>query len=138
MTGSTVRCRCARLRVAACSEDPTEQNALLAPLPFLEVAVRETTITATDAQTFRKYVPMNGRYNLVGESDGYTAYLPMSFYSNLFPCAGYGQRPFRPAVPARGLVLRRLLRFVRIYRSPDRAKLGSSDDHMGQRAVGFL
>ena len=71
--------------VAACSEDPTEQNALLAPLPFLEVAVRETTITATDAQTFRKYVPMNGRYNLVGLSDGYTAYTPISFYSNLFP-----------------------------------------------------
>lgn len=73
------------LGLAACSDDPTEQNALLAPLPFLEVAVRETTITAIDAQTFRKYVPMNGRYNLVGQSDGYTAYTAMSIYSNLFP-----------------------------------------------------
>lgn len=71
--------------VAACSEDPTEQNALLAPLPFLEVAVRETTITATDGETFRKYVPMNSLINLVGQSDGYTAYLPMSIYSNQFP-----------------------------------------------------
>ena len=58
---------------------------MLAPLPFLEVAVRETTITATDAQTFRKYVPMNGRYNLVGQGDGYTAYTAIAFYSNLFP-----------------------------------------------------
>ncbi len=73
------------LGLAACSDDPTEQNALLAPLPFLEVAVRETTLTATSAETFRKYVPMNGFYNLVGQSNGYTAYLPMSIYANVFP-----------------------------------------------------
>lgn len=71
------------LGLAACSEDPTEQNALLAPLPFLEMAVRETTITATNGLTFRQYVPMNGRCNLVGRSGNYTAYAALSFYNTI-------------------------------------------------------
>lgn len=71
--------------VVSCSEDPTEENALLAPLPFLNVAARETTITATTSTTFRQYYPMNSSINLVGKSGDYTAVTALAFYSNLFP-----------------------------------------------------
>jgi hypothetical protein len=71
--------------VVSCSEDPTEENALLAPLPFLGVAARETTITATNNTTFRQYYPMNSSINLVGKSGDYTAIMAMAFYSNYFP-----------------------------------------------------
>ncbi|MBP1657867.1 MAG: hypothetical protein H6Q31_2468 [Bacteroidetes bacterium] len=71
--------------VVSCSEDPTEENALLAPLPFLNVAARETTITATSATTFRQYYPMNSSINLVGKSGDYTAISALAFYSNFFP-----------------------------------------------------
>jgi hypothetical protein len=71
--------------VVSCSEDPTEQNALLAPLPFVGVAVRETTITATAGSSFRKSLPMNSAINLVGKSGNYTAIAACAFYSNYFP-----------------------------------------------------
>jgi hypothetical protein len=71
--------------VVSCSEDPTEQNALLAPLPFVGVAVRETTITATAGSSFRKTLPMNSAINLVGKNGNYTAIAACAFYSNYFP-----------------------------------------------------
>ena len=71
--------------VVSCSEDPTEQNALLAPLPFVGVAVRETTITATTGSSFRRSLPMNGAINLVGRNGNYTAISVFAFYSNYFP-----------------------------------------------------
>lgn len=71
--------------VVSCSEDPTEQNALLAPLPYVEVAVRETTITATGGSSYRQFLPMDGAINLVGRSGNYTATTAIAFYSNLFP-----------------------------------------------------
>lgn len=71
--------------VLSCSEDPTEQNALIAPLPFVEVAVRETTITASRGTSFRQLLPMNGDVNLIGRSGGYTATTALAFYNNVFP-----------------------------------------------------
>ncbi len=71
--------------VIACSEDPTEQNALVAPLPLVGVAVRETTITATSNSSFKRVLPMNGAVNLIGKSGNYTAIGVFAFYSNYFP-----------------------------------------------------
>jgi hypothetical protein len=71
--------------VIACSEDPTEENALVAPLPLVGVAVRETTITATSGSSFKRVLPMNGSINLVGRSGNYTAIGAFAFYSNYFP-----------------------------------------------------
>jgi hypothetical protein len=71
--------------VMACSEDPTEQNALVAPLPFAGVAVRETTITATSGSTFQRILAMNSTINLIGKSGNYTAISAFAFYTNYFP-----------------------------------------------------
>ncbi len=71
--------------LVSCSEDPTEDNALLAPLPFLGVAVQETTITAVSGTPFSQYYPMNSNINLVGRSGNYTAITALAFYSNYFP-----------------------------------------------------
>jgi hypothetical protein len=71
--------------VISCSEDPTEENALLAPLPWLTVAARETTLTAAGSVTFRATYPMNGNVNLVGKYKEYTAVTAMAFYSSYFP-----------------------------------------------------
>jgi hypothetical protein len=72
--------------LSACSDDSTEQNALLTPhLPFVEFAVRETTITATGGYTFKQFVPMNGTINLVGRSGNYSASAVLAFYASYFP-----------------------------------------------------
>jgi len=71
--------------VMSCSEDPTEENALLAPLPFVGVAVRETTLTVAGGSSFQQYSPMNGNINLVGRSGDYTAVTALAFYTNYFP-----------------------------------------------------
>jgi len=72
--------------LSACSDDPTEQNALLTPqLPFIEMAVRESTIVATGGSTFKQPVAMNGAVNLVGRTGNYTASMALAFYSAYFP-----------------------------------------------------
>lgn len=72
--------------LSACSDDPTEQNALLTPqLPFVEMAVRETTIVATGGSTFKQASVMNGTINLVGRSGKYSASTLLAFYANNFP-----------------------------------------------------
>ena len=70
----------------ACSDEPTEQNALLTPqLPFVAMAVRETTIVATSGSTFKDPVAMNSTVNLVGRSGKYTASTVLAFYATYFP-----------------------------------------------------
>ncbi len=72
--------------LSACSDDPTEQNALLTPqLPFVEMAVRETTIVATGGSTFKQFTAMNSTVNLVGRSGKYTASTVLAFYASYFP-----------------------------------------------------
>jgi hypothetical protein len=73
------------LLIAACSEDPTEENALTAALPLEEVEVHDTTILAASTTSFKQSIPMNGKLNLLGASDGYTALLPLAFFSAAFP-----------------------------------------------------
>lgn len=70
----------------ACSDDPTEENALLTPhLPFVEMAVRETTFVADSGSTFKEVTSMNGYVNLVGKTGNYTANMLIAFYSSYFP-----------------------------------------------------
>jgi hypothetical protein len=72
--------------LSACSDDPTEQNALLTPhLPFVQMAVRETTIVADSGSTFKVYAAMNSGVNLVGRTGNYTASTIIAFYSSNFP-----------------------------------------------------
>jgi len=73
------------LLISACSEDPTEENALTAALPLEEVEVHDTTILATSTETIKRFIPMNGKLNLLGMNDGYTALLPLAFFAAGFP-----------------------------------------------------
>ena len=73
------------LLLSACSEDPTEENALTAALPLEEVEVHDTTVFASSTSSFKAFIPMDGKLNLLGKSDEYTALLPMAFYGALFP-----------------------------------------------------
>ncbi|MGB5872838.1 MAG: DNRLRE domain-containing protein [Bacteroidota bacterium] len=73
------------LLISACSEDPTEENALTAALPLGEVEVHDTTIFASGTTTFKEFIPMNGKLNLLGMNDGYTALLPLAFFAAGFP-----------------------------------------------------
>jgi hypothetical protein len=72
--------------LSACSDDPTEKNAMLTPhLPFVQMAVRETTIVADSSTTFKEFTAMNGAVNLVGRSGNYSASLILAFYASYFP-----------------------------------------------------
>ncbi len=68
-----------------CSQEPTEANALLAPLPLTDVAVRDTTIGATGSGQFIRRYPMDGAQDLIGTTAGYTAYSLIQFYPSYFP-----------------------------------------------------
>jgi hypothetical protein len=70
----------------ACSDDPTEENALITPhLPFAEMIVRDTTIVADSSSTFKEITAMNGTVNLVGKSGNYTSTMLLAFYTSYFP-----------------------------------------------------
>jgi len=73
------------LHLGSCSDDPTEENSLVADLPLGAVIVRDTTIQATSGSTYKQLVPMNGTANLVGASGGYVAYLPLQLFPSFFP-----------------------------------------------------
>jgi len=83
-TGAVLLACCA-LALSSCSEDPTEENALVADLPVGEVTVRDTTILASGGSSFRQYIPLNGSANQVGAKEGFTALLPLQFYPAFFP-----------------------------------------------------
>jgi hypothetical protein len=71
--------------LSACSDEPTEQNALLTPhLPYVEMAVRESTIVADSGTTFREYAAMNSTASLVGRTGNYSASMILAFYSSYF------------------------------------------------------
>ena len=70
----------------SCSDDATEQNALMAPAPLPSAAIRDTTIFAVQDSMFLKRLPMDGRTDLVGATaDGYTATSVIQFTPGLFP-----------------------------------------------------
>lgn len=75
----------------SCSDEPTQDNALLSPAPLTGITVRDTTIVAVNDSTFKQYIPMEGSLDLVGRtpasgpSQGYTAYAALQFYPAYFP-----------------------------------------------------
>ncbi len=73
------------LMVLGCSDEPTLENSLTAPVPFAVYVFRDTTIPAIGDTTGRFGIPMNSTYNLVGRDGAYSAHLLMGFYGNLFP-----------------------------------------------------
>ena len=79
-------CVCLTLGLAlnGCSDEPTQANSLVAALPFSELVVRDTTISATAGLSFRQYTVMDGRVNLIGRYGGYTAYTLIEFYPSYF------------------------------------------------------
>ncbi len=73
------------LLLSSCSDEPTQANSPVTPLPPLgNVIFHDTTIQAVSGSSFRYYAPNNGRYNLVGISGRYTAYTLLAFYSYAF------------------------------------------------------
>jgi hypothetical protein len=67
------------LGLPSCSEDPTAQNALVAPASLPGVSFRDTTIYATRDSTYLSRLPMDGIKDLVGGGGGYTAYAILRF-----------------------------------------------------------
>ncbi|MGA9117805.1 MAG: DNRLRE domain-containing protein [Bacteroidota bacterium] len=59
--------------VSSCSEDPTAQNAIVAPSSLPGVSFRDTTIFATQDSTFLLRLPMDGATDLIGGGAGYSA-----------------------------------------------------------------
>jgi len=72
------------LALGSCSEDPTEANALHANLPLANLVVRDTTILSRGTSTYRRYIPLDGRINLIGQTGNYTALAPIEFYPSYF------------------------------------------------------
>ncbi len=75
---------CTALLGVSCSEEPTDQNSPMAPVPLPGVIIRDTTIMATNDSTFKQYLPMDGVTNLVGNAEGYTALAVLEFYPSSF------------------------------------------------------
>jgi len=70
----------------SCSDDTNEDNSIIVPeLPLPVVFVKDTLIYATAGSTYKQFGPMDGRYNLIGEEDGYTAMAAVAFYPSSFP-----------------------------------------------------
>ena len=78
------------LACSSCSQDPTEANAPTGSNALanglIPVAFRDTTITAIGDSTFKQFVPMDGRVNLVGRfNNRYTALSALEFFGSTFP-----------------------------------------------------
>jgi len=69
----------------SCSEDATEANAIVSPVPLRDYLFRDTTVYADTTASFRNYIPMNGDINLVGRSGAYEARLVIQFTPSYFP-----------------------------------------------------
>lgn len=69
----------------SCGEDPTEQNALLAPSTLPAATIRDTLVYALHDSTFRTRLPMDGVRDLVGAGGGYYAASVIQFIPGLFP-----------------------------------------------------
>ncbi len=70
---------------SACSDQPSESNAILSPGALKNYVFRDTTVVADTDVTFRHYIPMNGRINLIGQYGGYTAISLIQFTPAYFP-----------------------------------------------------
>ncbi len=66
--------------LGSCSEDPTAQNAIVAPSALPGVTFHDTTIYANRDSTFLTRLAMDGDHDLVGNANGYTATTLLAFY----------------------------------------------------------
>jgi hypothetical protein len=69
----------------ACSEDATEANAIVSPVPLKDYTFRDTLIYADTTSSFRQNIPMNGYLNLVGVYGKYQAALVIQFTPAYLP-----------------------------------------------------
>jgi len=65
----------------ACSDDLSLLNSLDTKFTNIDVVIVADTLDAVSSSTFRNYLPMNGRFNLVGKTGGYEAFLAVQFSS---------------------------------------------------------
>jgi len=70
---------------SGCSEEPTESNAIVSPGALKNYIFRDTTVYADTDASFRKYIPMDGAVNLLGQYNGYTALALIQFTPAYFP-----------------------------------------------------
>ncbi len=75
----------ASLLLAGCSDDLSVLNSVGNQLLRTRMTVKVDTFQAVSGSSFRQYLPMNGRVNLLGKSGGYTAYELLQFYPSYFP-----------------------------------------------------
>ncbi len=68
-----------------CSDELNEQTALGTSFALTDVTIYDTTLASTGSSTFRQFLPMNGRVNLLGKYAGYEARMLLLFYSSTFP-----------------------------------------------------
>lgn len=73
------------LTLTACSEDPTEANSLVSPVPLPNFTYRDTTIYADSSASFLERIPTNGDVNLLGQYGKYSASLILQFTPAYFP-----------------------------------------------------
>lgn len=88
LRGATIRIMLACLIAGvcvSCSEDATEGNAIVSPIPLKDYSFRDTTVYADTTASFRQYIPMNGTANLVGRFAGYQSIMVIQFTPSYFP-----------------------------------------------------
>jgi hypothetical protein len=68
----------------SCSEEATQEDALVSPVPLEHVTFRDTTIQSISGTTFKMPAAMDGSNNLVGRSGNYVAYTMIQFYPGYF------------------------------------------------------
>ncbi len=68
-----------------CSDDPSALNSVGTQLLQTKVVVKSDTLHAVSSSSFRQYISMDGRTNLIGRSGGYTAYTLLHFYPAYIP-----------------------------------------------------
>ncbi len=69
----------------SCSEDPTEDNSLVASLPFTGFRTQDTILTAMSSRSERLPTGMDGVFNLIGQFENYRAYTAIQVYPSAFP-----------------------------------------------------
>ncbi len=71
--------------LSGCSDELSQETALGTSFALTDVTIYDTTLAATGSSTFKQFLPMNGRVNLLGKYQGYEARMLMLFYSAFFP-----------------------------------------------------
>ncbi len=73
------------LTLTGCSEDASQSNSLVSPVPLPDFNYRDTTFYADSSASFLQRIPTNGDVNLLGRFGNYTASLLLQFTPAYFP-----------------------------------------------------